>query len=87
MHPNEKEFPLPEGVLEKLLNNKKLIVFDIVYNPVETRLLKMAKIKGVETISGTEMLLGQAIAAFELFTGKKAPANEMEKALLSALGH
>ncbi|MBI4053030.1 MAG: shikimate dehydrogenase [Candidatus Diapherotrites archaeon] len=87
MHPNEKELPLPEGVLEKLLNNKKLIVFDIVYNPVETRLLKMAKIKGIETIGGTEMLLGQAIAAFELFTEKKAPAGEMEKALLSALGH
>jgi len=85
MRPLENSLPLPEGVLEKLLNNKNIIVFDIVYNPVETRLLKMVKQKGAATIGGTEMLLGQALAAFELFTGKKAPAHEMENALLAGL--
>lgn len=79
MHPNTEEMP----VEEKVLKNK--IVFDSVYNPVETKLLKVAKKNGCETITGLEMLLNQATHAFELWTGKKPPKETMRNALLKGL--
>lgn len=54
-------------------------VFDIVYNPFETRLLKDAKKAGCRTIPGLKMLAYQAAASFELWTGKKADAGLMFK--------
>lgn len=74
-----------ESLVPKELLRKSLIVFDIVYNPKETKLLADAKAKGCIIVYGYKMLLYQAIAQFELFTGKKAPAEVMEKALLQAL--
>ncbi len=59
------------------------IVFDIVYKPYETKLLKIAKEKGATIIHGTEMLLDQGLAQFALYTGKKAPEDIMRKAILS----
>ncbi len=62
-----------------------LVVYDIVYNPVATRLLKEAKQAGAQTISGVDMLVGQGAAAFELWTGEKAPVEIMKKAAMKVL--
>ena len=61
------------------------IVMDIVYSPLETRLLKMAKELGKVTVNGLKMLLHQAVAQFELWTGEEAPIEVMEKALKEAV--
>lgn len=60
-------------------------VFDIVYNPSKTPLLKHAMDKKATTIPGYLMLLYQAVLQFELFTGQKAPEHLMEKKLLNIL--
>lgn len=62
------------------------IVFDMVYNPLETLLLKKAKEQGREVIDGLQMFLEQASQQFEIFTGETAPRSVMEKAALEALG-
>jgi 3-dehydroquinate dehydratase/shikimate dehydrogenase len=62
------------------------LVFDMVYNPMETQLLRLAREQGAETISGIEMFLEQAVRQFEIFTGESAPKSVMEKAALEALG-
>lgn len=62
------------------------LVFDMVYNPLETVLLKRARAGGKETISGLEMFLEQAAAQFETWTRRKAPRSVMRKAVLEALG-
>jgi shikimate dehydrogenase len=49
------------------------VVYDIVYAPIETGLLAAARSRGLETVDGLEMLIGQAALAFELFFGKPAP--------------
>ncbi len=53
------------------------VVFDMVYNPLETPLLKLAKSKGIHTISGMEMFVQQGARQFEIWTGKPAPESEM----------
>ena len=64
------------------------LVFDMVYNPRETMLLKRAKDQGCETIDGLAMFLEQAARQFEIFTGETAPRLVMEKAALESLaGH
>ncbi|NGZ03236.1 MAG: shikimate dehydrogenase [Nitrospira sp. WS238] len=60
-----------------------LTVMDIVYNPLETKLLKDAKAVGCKTIPGLEMFLHQAIAQFELWTNQKAPVDTMRGVLES----
>jgi 3-dehydroquinate dehydratase/shikimate dehydrogenase len=61
------------------------IVFDMVYNPFETLLIKRAKEQGKQVIPGMQMFIEQAVAQFELFTGESAPRAAMEKAALDAL--
>jgi len=61
------------------------IVFDMVYNPHETRMLKLAREQGKVIIPGLEMFLEQAVKQFELWTGENAPRTVMEKAALEAL--
>lgn len=61
------------------------IVYDIVYTPKETKLLKMAKEKGAAIVYGDKMVLYGGIPQFELFTGVKAPVEVMEEALLKGL--
>jgi 3-dehydroquinate dehydratase/shikimate dehydrogenase len=65
--------PLP--ITEKELNAS--LVFDMVYNPLETPLLKLAKERGIPTISGMEMFVQQGARQFEIWTGKPAPEAEM----------
>jgi shikimate dehydrogenase len=61
------------------------IVYDIVYMPMNTDFLKKAKEKGAKIIYGYEMLLGQAVRAFEIWHGIEAPYNAMKKALLGGV--
>jgi shikimate dehydrogenase len=60
-----------------------LAVMDIVYNPLETRLLKDAKRAGCRTIPGLEMFLNQAVTQFELWTNQPAPGDVMRSVLES----
>jgi shikimate dehydrogenase len=62
--------------------NQNAVVYDIVYSPMNTDFIKKAKEKKLEVVYGYEMLLGQAVRAFEIWHGMKAPYNAMKKALL-----
>jgi len=61
------------------------VVFDMVYNPLETMLVRRARSQGAEVIPGLAMFLEQAARQFEIFTGDSAPRAVMEKAALEAL--
>lgn len=76
MEPAIKDSPVPKEFLEKTH-----IVYDAIYAPLQTQLIKEAKNKGAQAIYGLEMLLYQGIAQFELFTNQKAPVEAMRKAL------
>lgn len=56
------------------------LVYDLVYNPAETRLISEAKAAGAAALGGIEMLLAQAVRQFQIWTGKPAPAAEMAAA-------
>jgi 3-dehydroquinate dehydratase/shikimate dehydrogenase len=75
------QHPLP---LEPEEWNARL-VFDLVYNPLETPLLKEAKSRGVATIQGVEMFVHQGARQFELWTGKPAPEADMLRVVHFAL--
>jgi 3-dehydroquinate dehydratase/shikimate dehydrogenase len=60
-------------------------VFDLVYNPIETPLLRMARQKGISAISGVEMFVQQGARQFEIWTGKPAPEEEMLRVVLHSL--
>ena len=74
-----KQSPLEE----KELNTKFL--FDLVYVPAETKLLKMAKAKNIQIIPGLEMFVQQGARQFEIWTGKPAPVAEMAFVVSKAL--
>jgi shikimate dehydrogenase len=80
MSPNTNETPIPARLLES-----DLVVFDIVYNPVKTKLLTEAESAGAKAISGLEMLVRQGALAFEMWTGLTAPLEIMRKATIRAL--
>jgi len=77
---NNKSAPLlhPEDLTCKL-------VFDLVYNPLETPLLRMARQKGIPVITGVEMFVQQGARQFEIWTGKPAPEEEMLRVVLHSL--
>jgi 3-dehydroquinate dehydratase / shikimate dehydrogenase len=60
-------------------------VFDLVYNPIETPLLRMARQKGIAVITGVEMFVQQGARQFEIWTGKPAPEEEMLRVVLHTL--
>ena len=72
MFPNVDESPMEAKYLRG-----GMVVFDAVYNPETTYLLRMAKEKGARIVSGLEMFVGQASLQFKLFTGKRASASFM----------
>ncbi|HLC79687.1 MAG TPA: shikimate dehydrogenase [archaeon] len=80
MKPNQNQTPIPSELLYP-----GLVVFDVVYDPIETKLLQDAKSLGCKTINGLEMLLEQGFASFELFTKKQAPQEVMRRAILEAI--
>jgi 3-dehydroquinate dehydratase/shikimate dehydrogenase len=61
------------------------VVFDLVYNPLETPLLAEARHRGATVIQGVEMFVQQGVRQFELWTGKPAPEAEMQRVVLYAL--
>ena len=70
---------LPQGCLPAAL------VFDLVYNPLETPLLREARRSGREVIAGAEMFIHQGARQFELWTGRPAPLDRMRAVVLAAL--
>lgn len=75
---------LPPVPLEAFHSN--LLVYDLVYNPVETLLLKRARERGCRTLGGVKMLVYQGAAAFQRWTGHWPPTEIMEQAVLNGLG-
>ncbi|MGH9703106.1 MAG: shikimate dehydrogenase [Candidatus Acidiferrales bacterium] len=61
------------------------LLFDIIYRPLETKLMQLARRRGIETVSGLEMFLSQGMAQFEIWTGKPAPESVMRRTVLEAL--
>jgi 3-dehydroquinate dehydratase/shikimate dehydrogenase len=61
------------------------LVYDLVYNPSETRLLREARIAGAKTIGGLDMLIAQGAKQFEIWTGQKPPVDAMREAIESRL--
>ena len=70
----------PELVDSRFLHSG-MLVYDIIYNPAQTRLLETAKEKGAAAANGLGMLLYQGVLAFEIWTGQKAPVEIMRQAL------
>jgi 3-dehydroquinate dehydratase/shikimate dehydrogenase len=68
---SKPQLPIAESELNASL------VFDMVYNPLETPLLKLAKVRGIPVITGMEMFVQQGARQFEIWTGKPAPEAEM----------
>ena len=66
--------------------DKTMVVMDVVYNPLKTRLLRAAEKIGCRTIDGVSMFVYQGVFQLELWTGMKAPVEVMKKAVLTALG-
>lgn len=81
MHPHAEDSVVPKELL-----HRDLAVMDIVYNPVRTRLLADAEARGLTTVSGVDMFVNQAVLQFELWTGKKAPREVMQRVVLQHLG-
>jgi shikimate dehydrogenase len=80
MNPDVGKSPVPADLLKN-----GLVVFDIIYNPMKTKLLRDAATAGCQTIGGVEMLVGQGILSFERFTGQRAPVATMRRAALKKL--
>jgi 3-dehydroquinate dehydratase/shikimate dehydrogenase len=76
---NTKQSPLDE----KELNTK--YIFDLVYTPAETRLVKMARARNIQVIPGLEMFVQQGARQFEIWTGKPSPIAEMAYVVSKAL--
>lgn len=80
MHPYPDAQPVPSEWL-----HPGLFVFDQIYNPLETNLLKAAKAVGARTANGIKMLVFQGALSFEIWTGQAPPVATMEAAALSGL--
>ena len=80
MHPHEDASLIPAGLFRP-----GQVVFDIVYTPLETRLLADAKSRGLQVISGVEMFINQAVLQFRHFTGVDAPVEVMRRVVMEKL--
>jgi shikimate dehydrogenase len=72
--------------LDKALFSERLYVYDTVYRPAETELMRVAGLAGAKVAGGASMLLHQGAKSFELWTKRKAPLAVMRRALRSVLG-
>jgi len=68
-------------LVDEKFMHKNLFVYDLIYIPQETKLLKVASELGARTSNGLGMLLYQGMSAFEIWTGRKAPKEVMQEAL------
>jgi 3-dehydroquinate dehydratase/shikimate dehydrogenase len=81
MHPNVDETPIHKTFLKP-----SMLVFDTVYNPESTLLIKDARSRNCAVITGVEMFVRQAQLQFFLFTGKEASAERMREVLKRTIG-
>jgi 3-dehydroquinate dehydratase / shikimate dehydrogenase len=79
MHPHSQISPLRAPELHCR------IVMDLIYRPEQTQLLKIARRRGISTISGVEMFLAQGVAQWELWTGQRAPRDLMRRVIRKQL--
>ena len=70
------------NIIPTKIINEETVVYDIVYKPVNTELIKESKKKNAQIIYGYEMLLGQATRTFEIWLNQKAPYEAMKKSIL-----
>lgn len=75
--------PVDEDVVKTM--NKSSVIYDIVYNPLKTELINIAKRNGIQTIQGLDMLIYQGAKAFEIWTGKKPDVLRMKIAALEEM--
>ena len=80
MQPDVESTPVPAAALAGFK-----LVFDAVYTPLETRLLREARAAGAIAVNGVDMFVGQAAEQFKLFTGRPAPIDLMRRTLLDAM--
>ena len=80
MHPREGVSLIPVELFRS-----GQAVFDVVYTPLETKLLADAKSRGLRTVSGVEMFINQAVLQFEYFTGVEAPVEIMRRVVMEKL--
>lgn len=80
MFPNINEIIIPVDIIPR-----DVIVMDIVYNPVETRLLREAKMKGCKVVNGVGMFVHQGAESLRIWLGIKAPIELMRKTVLEKL--
>jgi shikimate 5-dehydrogenase len=82
MHPKADESPLGD---QQVKFSPETVVFDTIYNPIETRLLKHAQAAGAKTIGGVEMFVRQAAKQFEAWTKNRAPMELMRDVVVKKL--
>lgn len=80
MQPNVAASLVPAGLFRQ-----GQVVFDVVYTPLETKLLREAAAQGCKVISGVEMFINQAVLQFERFTGESAPVEVMRQVVMERL--
>jgi len=81
MHPNVDDTPLPPAAF----NRPGMVVFDTIYHPENTMLLKLARERGCQTVSGVDMFVRQAALQLKLYTGQEPPVDVMVVALKQKL--
>ncbi|MEN6328900.1 MAG: shikimate dehydrogenase [Methanobacteriaceae archaeon] len=82
MYPHQDQAPLVRG--EQM--HPALVVHDVIYNPLQTNLLKEAESRGAETLNGTKMLIYQGMESFHIWTGITPPVEVFERSLMRTLG-
>jgi shikimate dehydrogenase len=82
MHPNVDDVPMDPALL-----HERLVVSDLIYNPLVTRFLREAESRGAQIHGGLGMFIYQGAYAFEYWTGQKAPVRAMREAVLDAMGN
>jgi 3-dehydroquinate dehydratase/shikimate dehydrogenase len=79
LYPHSEESPLEASEL------RCDVVMDVINRPLQTKLLRMARKKGIATVSGVEMFVAQGVAQWELWMGRRAPEQEMRRVVLRSL--
>jgi 3-dehydroquinate dehydratase/shikimate dehydrogenase len=82
MHPHVDDTPLPPSAFSR----SGIVVFDTVYHPENTMLLKLARERKATTVTGVDMFLRQAAHQFKIYTGADAPIELMRETLKRKLG-
>lgn len=80
MYPSTSQSPILKSIL-----HSDLFVFDVIYNPIETKLIRDAKEIGCKTLGGLDMLINQGVLAFEWWTNKKPNRDLMKRKVIEIL--